>query len=103
MCVGVLCWRKGQFFLSRKMVLTCEQRIFIVKHFFRNKSYVLCQEAFPKDNMLNKTVMYRIILKYEEAMSVCDRRRNRRRTVLNDDRLEDMRLSLLFCCIVTIL
>jgi hypothetical protein len=43
----------------------------------------------------NKTTIYRIITKFEETGSVCDRKQNRRRTVLNDDTLQHVRLSLL--------
>jgi hypothetical protein len=77
------------------MVLTCQQRIFIVKHYFHNESYVLCQEAFPNDTAPNKTTIYCIITQFEETGSVCDRKHNRHCTVLNDDTLEDVRISLL--------
>jgi hypothetical protein len=69
---------KEALFLSRKMVLTREQRIFIVKHYFRNESYALCQEAFqevfPNDTVPKKRKTYRIITKFEETGSVCDRK-----------------------------
>jgi hypothetical protein len=81
------------------MVLTRDQRIFVVKHYFRKESYALCQEAFqeafPNDTLPNRKTICRIITKFEETGSVCDRKHNRRRTVLNDDTLEDVRLSLL--------
>jgi hypothetical protein len=50
---------KKLFLLSRKVVLTREQRIFVVKHYFRNESYALSQEAFPNDMVPNKTTVYR--------------------------------------------
>jgi hypothetical protein len=79
------------------MVLTREQRIFIVKHYFRNESYALYQEAFqevfPNDTVPNKIKTYRIITKFEETGSVCVILNNRRFTVLSDDTLEDVRLS----------
>jgi hypothetical protein len=59
------------------MVLTCEQEIFVVKHYFHNESYALCQEAFqeafPNDTVPNKTTIYCIITKFEETgeMSGC--------------------------------
>jgi hypothetical protein len=57
------------------MVLTREQRIFVVNHYFRNESYVLCQEAFqeafPNDTVPNKTTVNRIITKFEETGCVC--------------------------------
>jgi hypothetical protein len=43
----------------------------------------------------SKTTIYRIITKFEETGSVCDRKHNRRRTVLNDDTPEELKLSLL--------
>jgi hypothetical protein len=97
------CWcivpETNAVFWSRKMVLTREQKIFVVKHYFRNESYVFCQgdfqEAFPNDTVPKKTTVYRIITKFEETGSVCDRKHNRRRTVLNDNTLQDVRLSLL--------
>jgi hypothetical protein len=71
-----------------------------VKHYFRKESYALCQEAFqeafPNDTVPNKTTVYRIITKSAETGSVCDRKHNRRRTVLKDDKLEGVRLSLFF-------
>jgi hypothetical protein len=85
------------------MVLTREQIIFVVKHYFHNESYALCQEAFPNDTVPNKTTIYRIITKFEETGSVCDRKHIRRRTVLNGDTQENVRLSLLFCFTVIIL
>jgi hypothetical protein len=64
------------------MFLTREQRIFGVNHYFRNEYYALCQEAFqeafPNDTLPNKTTIYRIITKYEETGSVCDRKHNLR-------------------------
>jgi hypothetical protein len=82
------------------------QRIFVVKHYFRNESYALCeafQEALPNDTVLNKTTIYRIITKFEETGSVCDRKHNHRHTVLNDDTLEDVRLSFVLFCFITII
>jgi hypothetical protein len=82
------------------MVITHEQRIFVVKRYFLNESYALCQEAFqeafPNDTVPNKTTIYRIITKFVETGSVCDRKHNHRRTVLNDDTLKDVRLSFCF-------
>jgi hypothetical protein len=70
-----------------------------VKHYFHNESYVLCQEAFQEafPNVISpdKTTIYHIITKFEETGSVCDCKHNCHRTVLNDDILEDVRLSLL--------
>jgi transposase len=87
------------------MILTRE-KIFFVKHYFRNESYALCQEAFQEafsdDTVSNKTI-YRIITKFEETGSVCGRTHNRRHTFLNDDTLEDVRLRLLFCSITVLL
>jgi hypothetical protein len=52
------------------MVLIRDQRIFIVKHYFHNESYALCQEAFPNDTVPSKTAIYQIITKFEETGSV---------------------------------
>jgi hypothetical protein len=70
-----VCWctvpEKRAVFLLRKMVLPHEQRIFVVKHYFCNKSYALCQESFqetlPNDAVLNKTTIYSIITKFKET------------------------------------
>jgi hypothetical protein len=81
------------------MVLTREKRIFDVKHYFCNKSYALCQESFqetlPNDAVLNKTTIYSIITTFKETGYVCDRKHNHHHIVLNDNALEDVRLSLL--------
>jgi hypothetical protein len=46
-----------------------------VKHYLRNESYALCQEAFqeafPNGTVPNKAI-YRIITKFEETGSVTD-------------------------------
>jgi DNA-binding PadR family transcriptional regulator len=55
----------------------------------------LCQQAFSNDTVPNKGTIYGIITKFEENGCVCDRKHNRRRTVLNYDTLEDVGLSLL--------
>jgi hypothetical protein len=72
------------------VLLTRQQRILAVEHYFRNESYALCKEAFqelfPSDTVPNKTTIYRIITKFEETGSVCGRTHNL---------LEDARLSLL--------
>jgi hypothetical protein len=69
--------KKGSFFKSRKIVLAREQKIFVVKHYFRNELYAFCQEAFQEtftnDTVPKKTPIYRIITKFEEIVSVCDR------------------------------
>jgi hypothetical protein len=79
------------------MVLTREQRNFVVNQYFHKKSYALCQdafqEAFPNDTVAEKTTIYRIIKKFDGTGSMCDRKHNRRRIVLNDDTLEDVRLG----------
>jgi hypothetical protein len=74
-----VCWGtapvKKAVFLSQKIVLTCEQRIFVLKHYFCNEAYVLCQdafqEAFPNDTVPNKTAIYHVIMKFEETGCVC--------------------------------
>jgi hypothetical protein len=52
-----------------------EQRIFIVKHYFCNESYALCQEAFQEafsnDMVPNKTTIYRIITNFEDTGCIC--------------------------------
>jgi hypothetical protein len=60
------------------MVLTREQRIFVVKYYFYKESYALCQEAFQEAfanyTVLNKTTVFRIIIKFEETGSMCYRK-----------------------------
>jgi hypothetical protein len=77
MYIGVLCQRKGKF-LIKEGGFNREQRIFIVKHYFCNKSYALCpeafQEAFPNDMVRTKTIHH--ITKFEETSSACDRKHN---------------------------
>jgi hypothetical protein len=68
------------------MILTVKN-IFLTNH-------MRCAEKLANKQVSNKTI-YRIITKSEETGSVCDRKHNRRRTVLNDDTLGDFRLSLL--------
>jgi hypothetical protein len=49
--------------LTSKMVKNREKKI-AEKHYFRNESYALCQEAFPNDTVPNKTTIY---LHYHEV------------------------------------
>jgi hypothetical protein len=88
MYVRVLCRRKRHFFIKID-----EQMILIVKNIFLT-NHMRCAEKLANKQVPNKTI-YRIITKFEETGSVCDRKHNRRRTVLNDDTLGDFRLSLL--------
>jgi hypothetical protein len=59
----------------------------------------LSEKHFQMVRCRKKTTIYRIITKSEETGSVCDRKHTRRRTVLNNYTLEDVRLSLLFFCL----
>jgi hypothetical protein len=56
-----MCRGKRQFFIN-KDGSNSWQRIFIVKHYFRNESYVLCQkayqEAFPNDTVPKMEEMF---------------------------------------------
>jgi hypothetical protein len=62
-----------------------------------------CAKNLSKKHLQMIQTIYRIIKKSEETGSVCDRKHNRRLTVLSDDTPEDVRLSLLFCFIIIIL
>jgi predicted nucleotidyltransferase len=72
-----VCWcispDKKAVLRSIKIVLTREQMIFIVKHYFRNESYALCQETFLNYMVPNKIT---IITKSEETASVRYRKYN---------------------------
>jgi hypothetical protein len=87
-CAGV----KGSFLIKKDG--SNSWTFFFCEVLFSQRIICIVPRSFPNDTVQNKT-SYSIITKSEETDSVCDWKHNRRRTVLNDDTLEDVRLSLL--------
>jgi len=86
--------KSGVFGALISVRLTFGQIIFVVEHYFANKSFVFCQEAFLNEAIPNKTTVQRQINKFREIDSVCNRKHIRGPTVLCSDTLEEMRLIL---------
>jgi hypothetical protein len=56
------------------MPVTREQGVFVVKDYFRNESYALCQEAFqetfPNDTVLNKKKQFTALLRSLKGLAL---------------------------------
>lgn len=79
------------------MVLNNNERIFVVEEYLKTQSFLSCQEAFevkfPGVSIPNKSSIYRLIKKFKETGSVGNKKHNRRRTVLNEEMLVDIRVT----------
>jgi hypothetical protein len=78
-----------------KMCLSVVHSIFVVRHHFVRRSFVLCredfQEAFPNETVPNKTTVHRVTWKFRETDDVYNRKHIHCPTVLSDRTLEAMR------------
>jgi hypothetical protein len=69
---------------SANMVYSRVERMFILEHYLTSKSFAAVREAFSNayldKEVLNKTTIHRLVTKFRETGSVCDRKHVRRRT-----------------------
>jgi hypothetical protein len=69
------------------------ERVFILEHYFTSKSFAAVREAFsnayPDKEVPNKTTVERLVTKFRDTGSVCDRKHVRRRTVLTGETLRN--------------
>jgi hypothetical protein len=67
--------------------------VFILEHYFATKSFAAIREtfsnAYPDKEVPNK-IIHRLITKFRDTGSVCDRKHVRRRTVLTDETLRNV-------------
>jgi transposase len=81
------------------MVFLQDQRVFILEHYFSSRSYEECQNAFrnsfPDSVVPNKSTIQRLVKRFRETVSIGEKRRSGRPSVLSNDSLEDIRTHLL--------
>jgi hypothetical protein len=80
------------------MVYSRAERVFIVEHYFASKSFAAVREAFsnacPDKGPPNKTTIHRLVTKFRDTGSVCDRKPVWRRTVLTGETLRNVEETL---------
>jgi hypothetical protein len=89
------------------MVYSLAERVFILEHYFALKSFAALREAlnnaYPDKEALKKTTIHRLVTKFWDTGSVCDRKHVRRRTVSTGEVLsnaeETLKTSRLSCYI----
>jgi hypothetical protein len=68
------------------MVYSRAERVFILEHYFASKSFAAVREAFsitcPAKEVPNMTTVHRLVTKFRDTGSVCNRKHVRHRTVL---------------------
>jgi hypothetical protein len=66
-----------------------QERVFISECYFSSKSFIAVREAFhqvyPDKEVPNKTTVHRLVKKFRETESVCNKKHVRRQTVLTND------------------
>jgi hypothetical protein len=69
------------------------KRLFIPEHYSASKSFAAVREAFsnayPDKKVLNKETIHRLVTKFWDTGSVCDRKHVRHRTVLTQRNVEE--------------
>jgi hypothetical protein len=67
--------------------------VFILEHYFAPKSLAALREgfsnAYPDEEVANKTTIHRLVTTFRDTGSVCDRKHVRRRTVLAAETLRN--------------
>jgi transposase len=90
--------RVRTLFVTRRFY-SQDQRVFILEHYFSTRSYAECQNAFrnsfPDSVVPNKSTIKRLVERFRETGSSCEKRRSGRPSVLSNDSLEDIRARLL--------
>jgi hypothetical protein len=76
------------------MVYSRAECVFILEHYFASKLSAGVREtfsnAYPDNEVPNKTTIHRLVTKFPATGSVCDREHVRRRTVLTDETLRNV-------------
>jgi hypothetical protein len=83
---------------SANMVYSRAERMFILEHYFASKSFAAVREAFinaySDRKVPYKITIHRLVTKFRDTGSVCDRKHVRRRTVLTDETLRNFEETL---------
>ena len=73
---------------------TLEQRMFLFEIDTRKRSYLKCRirfiRKFPGVSVPNKSTIHRLVCKVRETGAFTDKKRNRKRTVLTEEKLDDI-------------
>jgi hypothetical protein len=84
------------------MVYSRAERVFILEYYFASKSFSAVREAFssvyPHKEVPNKTTTHRLVT-FRDTGSVCDRKQDRRRTVLTGETRHSVEETGLSCYI----
>jgi hypothetical protein len=84
------------------MVNSRTERVFFLKHCFASTSFDAVREAFsnayPDKEVPNMTTIHRLVSKFRDTGSVCDRKHVRRRTVLTGETLHNVEETQLLYC-----
>jgi hypothetical protein len=71
------------------MVYSRAEHVFILEHHFTLKSFAAVREAFsnpyPDKEMPSKTTIHRLVTKFQDTGSVCDRKHIRHLTVVTSE------------------
>jgi hypothetical protein len=81
------------------MVFSQDQHVFILEHYFSNRSYAGCQNtfrnSFPGSVVPNKSTIQRLVERFRETGNIVEKRLSGHPSVLSNDSLEDIRARLL--------
>jgi hypothetical protein len=77
---------------------TTDPRIFTVETYIRKRTYAKCRERFirkyPDSPVPTKSCVSKVIKKWRTTGSVLDKTRHRKKTMLTDEKLEDIHARL---------
>jgi hypothetical protein len=93
-CSVVITHECGVLIRQGEVVLVLSKEFF-AEHYFSRKSFVLCQEGISNETVPDKITFHCLIRKFHETDNAFHQKRNHNPTVLRDDMLEDVMLSLL--------
>jgi hypothetical protein len=92
------CWGlNNAIFYDFIMRLTVEERVFILKSYLKTISYVRCRWSFFEKFRRHapvKSAIAKMIKKFRETGSLLDKNRNRYKSVLTPEMLEDIQTAI---------
>jgi transposase len=80
------------------MVYSTEHRVFLIETYTKKSSYRTCRrkfhQKFPDINVPSKSMIERLVKKFHNTGSVLDKKKNRKRSVLTAEKLDEIGASL---------
>jgi ERCC4-type nuclease len=80
------------------MVYSTEHRVFLVETSTKKSSYKICRhkfhQKFPDVNVPSKSMIERLVKKFHSTGSVLNKKKNRKRSVLTAEKLDETGASL---------